>query len=162
MKRPLPSIFRQLMSTHEKHGPGKTSPSRRRLSTAVRSDPRSWILECWPLQNTAATKDGEKTRWQFDRKHDNAAEPRAAGRGANLRRPSGHEGLDALQVHLDGLRVSDLLGPTQFKDHLQRKGCHLRVSTTPICITGQAPDELFSQTRKNVSSAALLLCQAII
>lgn len=41
---------------------------------------------------------------------------------ANLCRPRGYEGLDPLQVHLDGFSVCYLLGQTQFKNHLQQMG----------------------------------------
>lgn len=41
-------------------------------------------------------------------------------KGANLRRPRGYKGLDPLQVHLDGFCICNLLGPTQFKNHLQQ------------------------------------------
>lgn len=40
---------------------------------------------------------------------------------ANLCCPRGYEGLDPLQVHLDGFCIGYLLGPTQFKNHLQQK-----------------------------------------
>lgn len=41
-------------------------------------------------------------------------------KGSNLCCPSRHEGLDPVQVHLDGFSVRYLLGPTQFKNNLKQ------------------------------------------
>jgi len=54
---------------------------------------------------------------------------------ANLRRPSGNEGLDPLQVHLDGFCVLYLLRTTQLQNHLQHK-VHLRVNTSDSTAPG--------------------------
>ena len=64
---------------------------------------------------------------------------------ANLCCPCGYEGLDPLQVHLDGLWIRYLLASTQFEDHLQQmvspQGKHNRQDGTWKCYSLTAGSE---------------------
>lgn len=59
--------------------------------------------------------------------------------GANLCCPGGDETPDPLQVHVDGLSVCYLLGPTQLQNHLQQHMARAQGQTD-----GAAPERVTS------------------